>query len=199
MKDVFIHPRAIVESDQIGAGTRIWANAHVMKGAIIGRDCNIGDGAFIEGGAHIGDNVTVKNLCLIWDGVRIANNAFIGPNVAFTNDAWPRSPRMELVHPRYADKAKWLVPTTVNEGAAIGAGAIIRCGITIGEFSTVGIGAVVTRDVPAYALVYGSPARVMGAMCRCGQKLTFRRRKANCPVCGSRYEQQRKCVRWLGA
>ena len=193
---VFIHPQAIVESDRIGDGTRIWAFAHVLKGAVIGRNCNIGDGAFIEGGAQLGDNVTVKNQCLIWEGVTIADNAFIGPNVVFTNDLHPRSPRLETARARYATK-KWLVPTVVGDGASLGASVTVLAGVTIGEYATVGIGSVVTRDVPAHPLAHGSPARTRGHVCRCGQKIGFSRGKARCAACGNRYQKQNNNVKWI--
>ena len=193
---VFIHPQALVESERIGDGTRIWAFAHVLRGAIIGRNCNIGDGAFVEGGAQIGDNVTVKNLCLIWEGVTIRDNAFIGPNVVFTNDLHPRSPRLELAHARYASK-QWLVPTVVDEGASLGASATILAGVTIGEYATVGIGSIVTRDIPPHALAFGTPARVRGHVCRCGQKIEFSRGKSRCVACGSLYQKQNSNVKWI--
>jgi len=193
----FIHPQAIVESNRIGAGTRIWAFAHVLAGAVIGENCNIGDGTFIEGGARVGNNVTVKNQCLIWDGVSIADNAFIGPNVVFTNDPWPRSPRLELVRARYATK-QWLLPTRVAEGASLGAGVTLLCGVSVGEYAMIGSGSVVTRDVPAYALVYGVPARVSGAVCRCGCKLQFRQKTTTCTACGHRYRKEKGRIQWVG-
>ncbi|MBI5394236.1 MAG: N-acetyltransferase [Verrucomicrobia bacterium] len=197
MNDIFIHPQAIVESDRIGAGTRIWAFAHVMKGAVIGSNCNIGNGVFVEGGARIGSNVTIKNQCLIWEGVTIEDNAFIGPNVVFTNDARPRSPRLDLVRERYATKG-WVVPTLIREGASIGAGVSLVCGITVGEYAMVGTGAVVARNVPPYALVYGVPARIMATVCRCGLTLQFQRAAATCEGCGNRYQRDTDTVKWLG-
>lgn len=193
---VFIHPQAIVESDRIGDGTRIWAFAHVLKDAVIGRNCNVADGTFIEGGAQIGDNVTIKNQCLIWEGVTIGDNAFIGPNVVFTNDLHPRSPRLELARGRYASK-KWLVPTVVGEGASLGASVTVLAGVTIGEYATIGIGSVVTRDIPPHALAHGSPARVRGHVCRCGQKIEFIRGKAKCAACGSCFQERNRVVKWL--
>ncbi len=193
MKRFFAHPTAIVESDQIGDGTRIWAFAHVLKGAIIGSNCNIGDGSFIEGGARIGAGTTIKNHCLIWEGVTIGDGAFIGPNVVFTNDRCPRSPRLELARERYATKA-WLEPTLIGQGASLGAGVSVMCGVTIGEWAMVGIGAVVTRDIPPYSLAYGAPARVAGAVCRCGQKLLFDRNKALCAACGYWYEKSSNVI-----
>src|SRR5438132_9142712 len=124
---VFVHPHALCESDEVGAGTQIWAFTHVMKGAVIGRDCNIGDHTFIEAGARIGDRVTVKNQAMVWDGVEIADDVFIGPGVSFTNDLLPRSARMRLpaVAARYHSRAGWLLPTRVETGASIGARCVI--------------------------------------------------------------------------
>src|SRR5215469_11293422 len=119
---VFVHPNALCESDEVGAGTQIWAFAHVMKGAVIGRDCNIGDHAFIETGVRIGDRVTVKNQAMVWDGVEIEDDVFIGPGVSFTNDAFPRSPRMRLpaIAARYDRRDRWLLRTRVGNSASIG-------------------------------------------------------------------------------
>jgi acetyltransferase-like isoleucine patch superfamily enzyme len=185
----FQHPHALVESTAIGAGTRIWAFAHVMKGARIGRHCNIGDHAFIESGARVGDNVTIKNGVTIWEGVEVCDNAFLGPNASFTNDLCPRSPRFRAATKRYADKRNWLLKTVVGEGASVGANATILCGITIGKFAMIGAGAVVTKDVPPFALVLGVPASVCGFVCECGQRLVFSENKARCPACGSRYKK----------
>jgi acetyltransferase-like isoleucine patch superfamily enzyme len=168
------HPTALVESDAIGDGTRIWAFAHVLAGASIGRGCNIGDHCYIESGAVIGDEVTIKNGVAVWDGVTIARGVFVGPNVTLTNDVRPRS------------RAPWtLARTTIEEGATIGANATVLPGLTIGAFSMVGAGAVVTRDVPPHALVLGNPARVRGHVCRCGGTLPKRGRRHACPACGS--------------
>src|ERR1700730_14708952 len=159
--DIFVHPRALCESEQVGLGTRIWAFAHVMKGAAIGRDCNIGDNAFIETGARIGDRVTIKNQAMVWDGVEIEDDAFIGPGVSFTNDAFPRSPRMRLpaVDARYRSEEGWLLRTRVENGASIGARCVILAGLKIGAYAMVAAGAVVTREVSAHALVAGMPAK----------------------------------------
>ena len=168
---VFIHPAAICESHEIGEGTRVWAFAHVMAGAIVGRHCNVCDHAFIEGGARLGDRVTVKNNAMIWEGVTVEDDVFIGPGVILTNDRYPRSPRMFEVAARYGRKENWLTPAHIRRGASIGAGAIIVCGITVGRFAGVGAGAVVTADVPDHRLVYGNPARPAGWLCTCGRPL----------------------------
>jgi acetyltransferase-like isoleucine patch superfamily enzyme len=165
----FIHRLALCESDAIGDGTRIWAFAHVMQGAIVGCDCNIGDHAFVESGATVGDRVTIKNGVLIWDGVTIADEAFIGPGVIFTNDRHPRSPRMPAAADRYAERSNWLSETSVGRGASLGAGSVILPGLSIGDYAMVGAGAVVTRDVSPHSIVVGHPARAIGWACKCGQ------------------------------
>ena len=146
------HKSALVESDQIGTGTKIWAFAHILPGAVIGKDCNICDGVFIEGNTAIGDRVTVKCGVQVWSGIRIEDDVFIGPNATFTNDIFPRS----------LDHSKPILHTKVLAGASIGANATILPGITIGKKAMVGAGAVVTKSVPANAIVVGNPARIIG-------------------------------------
>lgn len=149
MKPYFQHEKAIVESENIGIGTRIWAFAHILPGAKIGSDCNICDGVFVESDVSIGDRVTVKCGVQLWDGVVLENDVFIGPNATFTNDLLPHS-----------KTAFDLKRTLVRRGASIGANATILPGLTIGANAVVGAGAVVTRDVPANAVVIGNPARI---------------------------------------
>ena len=164
MSDVFfVHPDGRCESDNVGSGTRVWAFAHVLAGAVVGRDCNVCDGAFIEGGVVIGDRVTIKNQVMVFDRVTVEDDVFLGPGVIFTND---RNPRAFVK----VDPAE-LLPTLVRQGATIGAGAVIVCGIEIGPFAFIGAGAVVTRDVPAHAFVVGNPGRIIGTACRCGRRL----------------------------
>jgi acetyltransferase-like isoleucine patch superfamily enzyme len=160
---VRVHPQSLVETDDIGPRTRIWAFAHVMKGAVVGADCNICDHAFIEGGARLGDRVTVKNAVLVWDKVTVEDDVFLGPNMVFTNDL---NPRVAFKKP-----PEKMVPTLVRSGVSIGANATIVCGITIGEQAFIGAGAVVIRDVPAHAMIVGNPAKQIGWMCACGEKL----------------------------
>lgn len=179
----FIHPAAICESAEVGDGTRIWAFAHVLAGAVIGRNCNICDRAFIEQGTRIGNGVTVKNGAMIWEGVTLEDYAFIGPGVIFTNDRYPRSRQLAEAAPRYARNDNWLVSTTVRRGASIGAGAVIICGVTIGEYASIAAGAVVTRDIPDHALAVGQPARVTGRVCRCGVPV---KDTMPCPECRRR-------------
>ena len=148
----FQHSTALVESSLIGSGTRIWAFAHVLPGAVIGSDCNICDHVFIENDVVIGDRVTIKCGVQIWDGLRLEDDVFIGPNATFTNDRYPRS-RPESWTP---------VPTRVAQGASVGANATILPGLTIGKRAMVAAGAVVTKDVPQNAIVAGNPARIVG-------------------------------------
>jgi len=158
---VFIHPNAIVDTYSVGPGTRVWAFAHVMDGASIGAECNIGEGCFVESGATVGDHVTIKNGVAVWNAVSIGDFAFIGPNVVFANDLYPRS---------WIKPPRW-TPTVVDVGASIGSNATLVCGVTVGRFSMVGAGAVVTRGVKPYELVVGNPARHAGWVCGCGLPL----------------------------
>lgn len=152
-----IDQRALVDTKRIGPGTRIWEFTHVLSGARIGRDCNLNSHVFVENDVVVGDRVTVKCGVYLWDGIRLEDDVFVGPNVTFTND---RRPRSRVRRP--------FAVTTVRAGASIGAGAVIAPGVTIGRHALVGMGAVVTRDVPAHALVFGNPARRTGWVCFCG-------------------------------
>lgn len=163
MINYFVHPTALVETEQVGADTRIWAFVHILKGAIIGSNCNICDHCFIENDVIIGNNVTVKSGIYIWDGAIIEDNVFLGPNVVLTNDLRPRSKNY------HARPEKILI----REYASIGANSTILCGITIGKYAMVGIGSVITKNVPDYALVYGNPAKQHGWVDEKGGKLTF--------------------------
>jgi UDP-2-acetamido-3-amino-2,3-dideoxy-glucuronate N-acetyltransferase len=148
----FIHPNALCETANVGSGTRIWAFAHVLPGAIIGVDCNICDHVFIENDVTIGDRVTIKCGVQVWDGIHIEDDVFVGPNVSFTNDPFPRS----KAYPQHFSV------TRISAGASVGAGAVILPGIRLGQNSMVGAGAVVTRDVPPNAVVVGNPAHITG-------------------------------------
>ncbi len=179
----FVHPQALVETEDIGEGTRIWAFAHIMKGAIVGKNCNIGDHAFVETNVRVGDGVTIKNGVAIWDGVSLGDNVFVGPNAVFTNDLNPRA--------EVKKKREQFVCTEVREGASIGANATIVCGVTIGQYAFVGAGTVVLRDVPAYALVVGNPAKRVGFMCQCGERLP----ESLACTCGHRFEREKEGLR----
>lgn len=176
--DVQVHPTAIVDSDEVGAGTRIWAYVHVMEGAVIGRDCKVGDHAYIEGGATLGDRVTIKNGSMIWHGVSIGNDVFVGPGVVFTNDLFPRV--------RYQTGPTDWIATVVEDRVSIGANCTIVCGIRIGANSMIGAGSVVTADVDDHALMTGDPARRTGWACDCGRPLSD---ELGCGSCGRRYAQ----------
>ena len=176
------HPRAMVQSNDIGRDTRIWAFSHIAKDVKIGKNCNIGESCYIESGVSIGNNVTIKNGVCLWDGVNIEDGVFIGPAAVFTNDIYPRS---KIYRQR--------VKTLLKKGATIGANATILCGISIGRYAMVGAGAVVTRDVWNYCLVYGNPASLQGYVCECGRKLKTDKKSANCE-CGLWYHIEAKKV-----
>jgi len=148
----FVHPQGLCESAHVGEGTRVWAFAHVLPGAVIGRDCNICDGVFIENDVVIGDRVTVKCGVQLWDGVRLEDDVFVGPNATFANDNFPRS----------RQRPEKFLATIVRKGASIGANATLLPGIEIGAGAMIGAGAVVTRSVPPLAIAVGNPAAITG-------------------------------------
>ena len=182
----FIHPLAEVDRGaSIGAGTRIWQYTIIKKGSTIGENCNIGSHCYVEWDAQIGDNVTIKNGVSVWEGVRLEDGVFIGPNAIFTNDIYPRSPRLPEARARYRDPSEVIMKTHVRYGASIGAGAMILAGITIGRFAFVGLGAVALQSIPDHALVTGTPARKVGWMCECG--LPISEKRLTCAGCGRTY------------
>lgn len=157
-----IHPNAIVETNEIGDDTRIWAFVHILNGAKIGSGCNVCDHCYIEYDVIIGNNVTIKCGIYLWEGVRLEDDVFLGPNVVFTNNPRPRS-KQRIVH----------LKTFVKQGASIGANSTIMGGITIGKYAMTGIASVVTHDVPDYALVYGNPAKFKNWIDEKGQNLVL--------------------------
>ncbi|MHA2021404.1 MAG: DapH/DapD/GlmU-related protein [Candidatus Thorarchaeota archaeon] len=162
MVDVFIHPLAVVdEGAQIGEGTKVWHFAHIRSSANIGSGCIIGKDVYVDANVVIGNNVKIQNGVSVYQGVTIEDDVFCGPHMTFSNDLYPRA---------YGDSWE-ITDTLVKRGSSIGANATILCGITLGNYSMVGIGAVVTKDVPAHALVVGNPARIVGFVCKCGQPL----------------------------
>lgn len=191
---VQIHRTSIVETPLVGQDTRIWAFTHVMENVTIGVNCNIGSHCFIESGAVIGNNVTLKNGNMIWMGVTLEDGVFVGPGVLFTNDLYPRSPRLAQARERYQSD-EWLVATRVQQGASIGAGAVILAGITVGTYALVAAGALVTRNVPPHAMVVGSPAEIRGWVCECGQPLKLQDGFTTCDNCHSSFVREGTGVR----
>src|SRR5215469_4998298 len=168
---VKIHPSAEVSaSARVGAGTRIWSHAQVREHASIGEECNIGKGVYIDAHVQIGARVKIQNYASVFEGVTLEDGVFVGPHVCFTNDMLPRAITPDGKLKSIAD---WeITPTLVKYGASIGAGSIIICGITIGEFALIGAGSVVTRDVLPHRLVFGNPAKLHGYVCRCARRLS---------------------------
>jgi len=184
-RDFYAHESAVVDKGaRIGKGTKIWHNSQIQAGAQIGENCVIGHNCFVAGRAVLGNGVKLESNVDVWDLVTLEDYVFAGPSAVFTNDINPRSRYPKSKYPQYG---KW-VPTLVKQGASIGANATIVCGITIGKHAFIGAGAVVTRDVPDYGLVVGSPARLIGWMCECGTRLPLPKEpaegtEATCPTC----------------
>jgi UDP-2-acetamido-3-amino-2,3-dideoxy-glucuronate N-acetyltransferase len=194
---VRIHSTADVsEQAEIGEGTSIWHQAQVREGARIGRNCILAKGVYVDAGVTLGDNVKVQNYVSIYHGVTIEDGVFCGPHCVFTNDKRPRAINADGSL-KAADDWK-LSPTLVKRGAAIGANAVIVCGVTVGEWGMIGSGSVVSRDVPDYGLVWGNPARLQGFVCPCGCQLQENKEtqeqrdkdmvELQCPECGARVE-----------
>ncbi len=161
----FVHESSYVDEPcEIGEGTRIWHFSHVMQDSRIGRNCNIGQNVVISPGCVVGDNVKIQNNVSVYTGVILEDDVFCGPSMVFTNVINPRS---------HVERKDEYQQTLVQQGASIGANATVICGNTIGRFAFIGAGAVVTRDVPDYAVVYGAPARIHGWVCECGLMLDF--------------------------
>lgn len=186
--EAYIHLTAEVSpTAQIGRGTSIWNYAQVREHAIIGEECIVGKGVYIDAEVCIGTRVKIQNNASLFKGVTVEDGVFVGPHVCFTNDLFPRAITPDG---KLKGAADWTItPTLVKYGASLGAGSIIRCGITIGEFALVGAGAVVTRDVPPHLLVTGNPARLRGYVCYCARPLSEVHREADyllgvCANCG---------------
>ena len=175
----YAHPTAVVESEMIGEGTKIWHFAHVRRGAKIGMNCNIGKSVYIDTDAEIGCNVKIQNFVSVYKGVTIEDDVFVGPSAAFTNDLYPRAFIWDEAH---------VSATRICHGASIGANATLVCGITVGEYAMIGAGSVIAEDVPPFALILGNPGRQKGWVCRCGHRLKEKADKDDnmlqCSACG---------------
>ena len=180
MSDHFVHESAYVDDGaRIGKGTKIWHFCHVMPGAQIGERCSLGQNVVVMSGTRIGNNVKIQNNVSIYEGVELEDDVFCGPSMVFTNVINPRS---------HISRRNEFQKTRVRRGASIGANATILCGVTLGEYAFVGAGAVVTTDVLPYALMIGVPARRVGWMCQCGERLPDGG-AGTCKACGTRYER----------
>lgn len=178
----FVHQSSYVDDGAvIGAGTRIWHFCHILPGAVIGERCNLGQNVVVMGGTRIGNNVKIQNNVSIYEGVVLEDDVFCGPSCVFTNVTNPRS---------HVSRKSEYRQTLVRRGTSIGANATIVCGVTLGEYSFIGAGAVVRSDVPAYALMVGVPARQVGWMCQCGVRLQLQDGRASCSACGATYRER---------
>ncbi len=190
MANYFVHESSYIDEGAIiGEGTKIWHFCHIMSRAHIGERCNIGQNVLVSPDVTIGNNVKIQNNVSLYTGVIVEDDAFLGPSMVFTNVTNPRS---------HVNRKNEYKTTLVRRGASIGANATVMCGVTLGCYSFVGAGSVVTHDVPDYALVYGSPARVHGWMCQCGEQLSFTEQdgveRAICQSCGDAYRKQGQVV-----
>ena len=184
MSEVYVDTTAIIDNGVImGKGTKIWHFVHIMEDAQIGKDCVIADYVSVGRSVKIGDKVKIENRATVFEGVTIKDNVFVGPHVTFTND----------LHPRSYNKDWKIISTLIKQGSSIGAGTVIVCGVTIGEYSMIGAGSVVTNSIPSYSLAYGNPARIRGFVCICGRKLELEKETKlhvymMCPNCKEKYE-----------
>ncbi|HXE56797.1 MAG TPA: acyltransferase [Gemmatimonadales bacterium] len=189
MADYFVHESSYVDDGaRIGTGTKIWHFCHIMPGAVIGERCNLGQNVVVMPGTRIGNNVKIQNNVSIYEGVILEDDVFCGPSCVFTNVLNPRS---------HVSRKSEYRQTLVRRGATIGANATIVCGVTLGEYAFIGAGAVVTSDVPAFALMLGVPARRVGWMCQCGVRLELVDGAAACTACGARYREDEGRLRLI--
>jgi UDP-2-acetamido-3-amino-2,3-dideoxy-glucuronate N-acetyltransferase len=184
MNKTKVEPTSIInENAIIGDGTRVWNFVHVRENVKIGKNCVLGDYVYVGRGVKVGNSVKLENRATVYEGVTIEDDVFVGPHVTFTNDLTPRS-----------FSTDWkILKTHVKEGASIGAGTVIVCGVTIGEYAMIGAGSVVTENISAHALAYGNPAKVRAFVCKNGRKLETQEKKEDyvlmrCPVCKEKYK-----------
>ena len=178
-KDYFIRESSYVDDGvEIGSGTKIWYFCHIQNGAVIGKNCSLGQNVNISNNVKIGDGCKLQNNVSIYEGVELEDHVFCGPSCVFTNDLTPRA--------KYPKGRAGYLKTLIKEGASIGANATIVCGNTIGKWALIGSGAVVTKDVPDYALILGIPSSIKGYVCECGKTLHFENSSASC-ICGRKY------------
>ena len=186
MSNYFSHNTAIIdEGCEIGEGTKIWHFSHIMPNCKIGKRCNLGQNVVVSPGVILGENVKVQNNVSIYTGVICEDDVFLGPSMVFTNVINPRSAII---------RKEEYKQTLVKKGASIGANATVICGNTIGDFALIGAGAVITKDVPAYALVVGNPAKQIGWVSEYGHRLTFENNEATCPESGEKYKLENNAV-----
>lgn len=177
---IYVHESSFIDDDvEIGEGTKIWYFCHIQRGARIGKHCSLGQNVNISNNVRIGDYCKIQNNVSLYEGVELDNYVFCGPSCVFTNDLTPRS--------KYPKGSSGYKKTHIMEGASVGANATVVCGITVGKWALIGSGAVVTKDVPDYALMIGVPAVQRGWVCECGHSLQFVEAKARCSACGRRY------------
>ena len=189
MPDYFAHESSFIDAGaEIGAGTKVWHFCHVMPGAVIGERCSLGQNVVVMPGTRIGNNVKIQNNVSIYEGVTLEDDVFCGPSCVFTNVLNPRS---------HVSRKHDYRPTLVRRGATIGANATVVCGITVGRYALIGAGAVVTADVPDFALMLGVPARRVGWMCQCGIRLGITGGVAQCASCGAGYREEGDVLRLI--
>lgn len=191
-KEIFVHSSSFIDDNvTIGNGTQIWHFSHIMEDVIIGKNCKIGQNVFIGKGVILGDNVKIQNNVSLYSGLIVEDDVFCGPSAVFTNIKYPRS-----AFPRNSEE--FYLKTIIKKGATIGANATVVCGITLGRNCFIGAGAVVTKDVPGFALVCGAPGKIRGWICECGQKIIFKHSaKTTCKNCKKGFFKKRNTLKEL--
>ncbi|NFM09929.1 N-acetyltransferase [Clostridium botulinum] len=188
-KKYFVHESSYIDDNvEIGEGTKIWHFSHIMSNSIMGEKCNIGQNVVISPGVKLGNGVKIQNNVSVYTGVICEDDVFLGPSCVFTNVINPRS---------FIERKSEYKQTIIGKGASVGANVTIVCGHNIGKYALIGAGAVVTKNIPDYALVVGNPAIVKGYVCKCGSKLDFKNNKAICEICNEEYiksDEKVECV-----